>query len=136
MACEFCSYNMTIEPERIVYEDEDYIAFTAKEPAATGHCIVITKDHSEFVADIPDVKRFFTLISYLCQSIKDAVNANEIKIETRYGHDNHKIKHAHIHLMPVFADEKAASAAGAIKNADERILENLRRSQWYGTLNR
>lgn len=135
MPCEFCNYFANIEPQRIVYEDEDYMAFTAKEPLVNGHCVVIPKEHSEFLTGVPDVKRFFTFISYLCQAMKDAVNSNEVKIETRYGHDNHKIRHTHVHLIPVFINDKDAKAAESIKNADERILENLRKSQWYDTLN-
>lgn len=136
MDCEFCNYNMSIEPQRIVYEDENYIAFVAREQMARGHCIITSKEHSEFITDIEDVKRFFTLIKYLSQSIRDAVRANHIKIETRYGNDNHRIKHAHVHLIPVFLDPADASAAENIKNADEKILENLRKSQWYSTLNK
>lgn len=136
MSCEFCNYSTNIEPQRIVYEDEDYMAFTAREPICNGHCVVIPKEHSEFVTDVPDVKRFFTLISYLCQAIKDAVNSVDVKIETRYSHANHKIGHTHVHLIPSFSNESDSAKAAAIRNADERILENLRKSNWYDTLNR
>lgn len=136
MECEFCNFNMNIEPQRIVYEDEDYLAFIAREPAANGHCVIITKDHFEFISQIADVKRFFTFISYLAQSIKDAVNANHVRLEARYGSNNMKINHFHVHLIPAFLDDTSAAAAEQIKNADERILENLRKSQWYGTLNK
>ncbi len=134
MMCEFCNYFSNIEPQRIIYEDEEYMAFVARESVVNGHCIVIPKDHSEFVANVHDVKRFFTLISYLCQAIKNAVNATEIRIETLYPHSN-KISHTHVHLVPLFSDEKAAKESESIENADERILENLRKSKWYDTLN-
>lgn len=135
MTCEFCAYHMNIEPQRIVYEDEDYMAFVSKEPIVNGHCIIMPKEHAEFVTGLPDVKRFFILISYLCQAIKDAVGADHVRIETRYPHSS-QIKHTHVHLVPSFNNDEAAKAAKAIKNADERILENLRKSQWYSTLNR
>lgn len=67
MTCEFCNYFANIEPQRIVYEDEKYVAFTAREPLANGHCIVVPKDHGEFITDIKDTGRFFTLIGY-CHS--------------------------------------------------------------------
>ena len=136
MECAFCSYNMNIEPQRIVYEDENYIAFVAREPIVNGHCIIITKDHVEFVSQIDDIKRFFTLVSYLSQSIKDVVRANHIKLETRYGNDNMKIKHFHLHLIPAYLNDADAKDAEKIHNADERIPENLRKSRWYDTLNK
>ena len=135
MTCEFCNYFVSIEPQRIVYEDEDYMAFIAREPVVNGHCIVIPKEHSEFITGVPNIERFFKLISFLCQAIKDAVDASDIKIETRYGHENHKVDHTHVHLVPSFATEEGAIAAGKVKNSDERILENLRKSSWYKTLN-
>ena len=122
MNCEFCNYSMNIEPQRIVYEDEDYMAFISREPLVNGHCIIMPKEHVEFIADIEDLKRFFTLVRYLSQSIKDTVNANHIKIEMRYGNDNHKIKHAHTHLIPVFLDVEGAKLAEKIIDVDQKIL--------------
>jgi len=133
MSCEFCDYFANIEPQRIVYEDEDYMAFIAREPVCNGHCVIIPKEHSESISDVVELKRFFALISYLCQAIKDAVNAADVRIETLYSHD--KIKHTHVHLIPSFSNENDANTAESISNADEKILGNLRKSKWYNTLN-
>ncbi len=135
MDCEFCKYNMTIEPSRIVYEDEEYIAFMSKEPLINGHCVLVTKNHHEFIDEVKDLPRLFRFIGCLCQAIKDAVNANHIRLEMRYGNDNQKINHLHIHLIPAFMKDEDARFAEKISDADVKILENLRKGKWYSTLN-
>ena len=134
MECEFCSYNTTVDPSRIVYEDEEYLAFISKEPLVNGHCVLITKDHHEFISEINDLQRLFKFISYLSQAIKDAVKADHVKLETKYGSKT-SILHFHMHLIPAYLNDGEKKSAERISDSDVRILENLRKSRWYGTLN-
>ena len=117
MTCEFCRYNM-IEPERIVYEDEGFMAFT---DGTDGKCTLIPKEHAGTEETVEDPPRFRSFIQYLLRAIKAAVGADEIEVQTHPG------DHLSVTLTP--------SGGSAPKDFQEKIMWHLRDSDWYNTLN-
>lgn len=135
MECEFCNYNTTVDPGTIVYEDEEYIAFISKSPVTNGHCVLIAKGHYNFISEIKDLTRLFRFVGYLSQAIKDAVKADHVRLETLYNDNKTGSSHFSMQLIPSYTSDTDRKSAEKISDADVRILENLRKSQWYDTLN-
>jgi hypothetical protein len=51
--CIFCSIVAGDIPGRVVYEDEDTLAFLDANPLAAGHTLVVPKEHYERMNDLP-----------------------------------------------------------------------------------
>ena len=85
-------------PAHIIYEDEKTLAFLDIYPSVPGHTLVIPKNPTEFVWDLPasDYE------SLMAVSQKIAINLRG-KLPQKYVHMSvvgTDVPHAHIHLIP------------------------------------
>lgn len=96
--CIFCKIIKKEEKAKIIYEDENILAFLDKDPQTEGHTLVIPKKHFEGILDIPeDILNKIIIFS--------KIRANElsekykgIKIGFNSGTAN-EIGHFHCHII-------------------------------------
>lgn len=94
--CIFCKIANKEIPSKIIYEDEDFLAFLDIKPWVKGHTLVVPKKHYRWVWDVANPDRYFEVVSKIANHYKN-VFETEFIFSFIYGYD---IPHAHIHLLP------------------------------------
>jgi len=106
--CIFCQIVAGDIPSRIVYEDDDVLAFLDANPLAPGHTLVIPKDHHESLNDLPadtgsDV---FATLHELTSAVEAAVDAPASTVAFNNGEAaGQEVPHVHGHIVPRFSDD-------------------------------
>jgi histidine triad (HIT) family protein len=103
--CIFCRIIEGEAPARVVYEDEDTIAFLDVNPLSEGHTLVVPKDHYETLTDLPaeDGAALFEAIHRLTPEIEAAVDADASTVGFNNGvAAGQEIDHVHGHIVPRF----------------------------------
>ncbi|MDI6738202.1 MAG: HIT family protein [Nanoarchaeota archaeon] len=111
--CVFCKIAKGEIPCAKLYEDREIIAFLDIMPATKrgGHTLVIPKKHYEHVTEMPDellCKTMSVAKRVACALMKEADGVNILlnngKAAGQY------VKHAHIHVVPRYKDDKIGLA--------------------------
>jgi histidine triad (HIT) family protein len=101
--CIFCKIIKKEIPARIVYEDDNFIAFLDIKPMAPGQTQVIPKKHYRWVWEVPNAGEYFEVVKKIALAQKKAFNADIVRSQI-YGEE---IAHAHIWVWPeTVGDEK------------------------------
>lgn len=98
--CPFC--NLT-EEDRIISENETFIAKYDRYPVNEGHTLLIPKRHVGTFLELTDEERmdFFTLLSITREHLQDEFGADGYNIGINEGTAaGQSIPHLHIHIIP------------------------------------
>jgi len=99
--CIFCKIIKGEIPSYKIYEDDDYFAFLDRSQFTEGHTLVIPKNHSASVWDVPNIGDYFEVIQKLGNHIKSqGYKFVDVMI---FGRD---VPHCHVHLLPHNGDQK------------------------------
>lgn len=110
--CIFCKIAKKEIPAKIVWEDENFLAFLDVKPESKGHTLVIPKKHYRWVWDLPahacrqaggrqDIPNFGEYF----EKVREVKNLLDKKYQPKFvtvkvwGIDVH---HAHVHLIPQY----------------------------------
>jgi len=98
MECIFCKIVAGEIPSYKVYEDDKVLAFLDINPVASGHTLLIPKEHFRMMTDTPDelISHLYIRAKELMKVIKKAMNADYVVVSV-VGVD---VPHFHIHLIP------------------------------------
>jgi histidine triad (HIT) family protein len=96
--CKFCE----IASQRvIVFEDSISLGFLDHRPLFPGHTLLIPKDHSETLADLPAnlIGPFFGNVQKLAGAVERAMQAEGsfVAINNRV---SQSVPHLHVHIVP------------------------------------
>ncbi len=101
--CIFCKIINKEVPAKILYEDDDIIAFNDVHPIAPVHILIIPKKHIESVNDfgINDINLIGGMILIAKKLAQDeGIAKNGYKLLFRVGENGgQEISHVHIHLI-------------------------------------
>lgn len=106
--CIFCRIVAGEIPGRIVYEDEDTLAFLDANPLAPGHTLVIPKDHHERVTDLDDETgtAVFQTLNSLTEAVEKSVDADGTNVAFNNGEAaGQEVLHVHGHIIPRFQND-------------------------------
>ncbi len=105
--CEFCGIAAGGAPAAIVYEDDLVIGFLDRNPAATGHTLLVPKEHTTelFELDEGTTTTLFQAVRTVKTAIDDALDPVGISLFYTTGSLVGSIEHAHVHLVPRFEDD-------------------------------
>ncbi len=99
--CAFCKIANHEVAARLVFEDAVSLAFLDHRPVFPGHCLLITKDHHETLADLPAnlIGPFFANAQLLARAIELAMEAHGtfVAINNRV---SQSVPHLHVHVVP------------------------------------
>ena len=107
--CVFCKIIKGELPARVVYEDDDVIAFLDINPAAPGHTLVVPKKHYKNVLDAPDevVSKVFLVAKKIAKASLEALGAKGVNIITNAEPVAGQIvMHFHVHVIPRFKEDE------------------------------
>ena len=100
--CIFCKIVRKEIPARIVYEDDQFLAFLDIHPLAPGHVQVIPKQHYRWVWDVLNAGTYFEVVKKIAVAQKKAFNADVVRSQI-YGEE---VEHAHIWVWPEAPGDK------------------------------
>ena len=103
MDCVFCKIINGEIPSKIIYEDEELIAFDDLDPQAPIHFLVIPKKHIESTASLEEADSY--LIGKIFLAIKKiaeekGISESGYRIVNNIGEDGGQtVKHLHFHVL-------------------------------------
>ncbi|SFC17066.1 histidine triad (HIT) family protein [Halobiforma haloterrestris] len=92
-------------PARVVYEDENTLAFLDANPLAPGHTLVIPKDEYERLDDVPEdvAEDLYATIHRMVPAVEEAVDADATTVAFNNGEAaGQEVPHVHCHIVPRF----------------------------------
>lgn len=99
--CVFCQIVEKKIQARIVYEDENFMAFLDIRPLNPGHTLLIPKKHYRWVYDVPNFEEMWGVVKKVTLAIISALSP----ISVSYATLGFEIEHAHIWIIPRFKDD-------------------------------
>ncbi len=120
--CIFCEIVSRRAPGKIVYEDENYVAFLDAFPFSRGHTLVCPKKHGETIWDMneEEIGGLFRVASRVSRAVVDAVGADGFRFVQNNGEAaNQVVSHVHVHVIPVRMEEKGRFFERKQLSADE-----------------
>lgn len=111
MDCLFCKIaNKEIE-SKVLYEDDNYLAFLDIDQETEGHTLIIPKRHITDYTELTkeDYDNMFEIAKKLNPMLQEKLNKSGITMLFNYG-DAQVIKHVHLHLLPNFLVEKSTKS--------------------------
>lgn len=103
MDCLFCKIVNKEIPSKLVYEDEEIMAFHDIHPLAPIHILVIPKKHIASIVDLEKedeqlIGKIFTIINKIAKQL--GIDQKGFRVVANCGEDGgQEIKHLHFHLL-------------------------------------
>jgi histidine triad (HIT) family protein len=100
-ACKFCQIVVREIAGYVVFEDSISLAFLDNRPLFAGHTLLIPKQHSETLADLPRtlLEPFFGNVQLLARAVEQGMEAEGsfVAINNRV---SQSVPHLHVHIVP------------------------------------
>ena len=106
--CIFCKIVAGELPARIVDEDERTIAFMDIAPATRGHALVIPREHSADLLDVPaeDLAATLAAAQRLAARVGQRLGADGVNLLNACGAAAWQtVFHFHVHVIPRYSDD-------------------------------
>ena len=129
--CIFCSIVDGEIPARVVYEDDQAIAFLDANPIAPGHTLVIPKAHHERLSDMDDdtASSVFQTLYDLVGAVEAGVDADGANVGFNDGEAaGQEVPHVHGHIIPRFEGDGGSplhAVAGEEPDLSEDELDDI-----------
>ncbi len=94
--CVFCEIVAGTRPAKIVYKDEQFVAFLDIRPRSPGHTLVVPKKHERWVWEVEPQAEYWLLARRIALAQKKAFAAEAVWC-TVIGDE---VSHAHIWIYP------------------------------------
>ena len=101
--CIFCKIIAGDIPGKVVYEDDQVIAFLDINPLADGHTMVIPRAHGQHLEDFGDeaVAAVFRAVRRVAAAQREALGADATTIGINNGPAaGQVVPHLHVHIVP------------------------------------
>lgn len=98
--CIFCKIVKKEIPAKIIYENDDFIAFNDINPVSPFHALVIPKKHYKNLLEVDDVN----LLGKLMTSVQDVAKKNDLLDGFRTAintgdNGGQTVHHLHVHIL-------------------------------------
>lgn len=133
--CIFCKIVSGDAPAYKVFEDGEVIAFLDIFPWAKGHTLVVPKNHSPNIFEIPDgdAAAVMGAVRKIAPALRDTLQADGLNLLQSNGRAAWQtVDHFHMHLIPRWAGDSLVppgqSAAGdheAIEATAKKLSQQL-----------
>jgi histidine triad (HIT) family protein len=99
--CLFCRIAAGSEDAAIVLDERHAVAFLDHRPLFPGHCLLITRQHYETLADLPsdEVGPYFTTAQRLSRAVVEAMGAQGSFVALN-NVVSQSVPHLHTHVVP------------------------------------
>ncbi len=131
--CIFCKIVQKEIPSKIIFENEDNIAFLDINPISEGHAIVIPKKHYNTLEDLPDdeLSKLFQVVKKIAMLLHEKLNIDGYNVvQNNFKAAGQEINHSHVHIIPrTFGDMKirlSLPKTSATNEELDRVLSKLK----------
>ena len=103
--CIFCKIVEKKVACKLIYEDEDTMAFLDINPGAPGHTLVIPKKHYQTIFEMPDDEacKFFGTVKKISNAIDKVIQPDGVNLfQNNRSAAGQVINHIHFHIFPRF----------------------------------
>jgi histidine triad (HIT) family protein len=124
--CIFCKIVNKEIPSKIIFENEQCMAFLDISPISKGHSIVIPKNHSSTIEDIleKDLVSVFKVVKDLAIYIHKKLDTAGYNIlQNNFKPAGQVIDHFHVHIIPRNEDDNRFKIKIPREQANENELE-------------
>lgn len=99
--CAFCSIANKTADSKIVFQDEDSLAFLDSRPVFHGHCLLVPKQHFKTIMSAPDelVEKLFKNVKLLSKAVMDAMHCDGVLLIMN-NEVSQSVPHLHVHVIP------------------------------------
>ncbi len=129
--CIFCKIIEGEIPSRIVYENEDVVAFLDSSQSTPGHTLVVPRQHVKNIMEYDEdlASRVFSTIPQIARGV---LNANDQAQGINMVNNNGELAyqsvfHSHIHIIPRYNKEEGFSLymENNAENMSEEELDRI-----------
>lgn len=114
--CIFCKIVAGEIPCYKIYENDEFLVFLDVFPKTTAQMLVIPKEHTQWVWDVPNLGSYYEVAGKVARHIR-TVNGEPVR-QMVYGF---QVPHAHIQLRPGADDDLDGSQASGEKLEEWRV---------------
>lgn len=108
--CIFCKLANGVFPTNTLYEDDDFRVIFDASPATKGHVLILPKQHSANVFELPDetASKIFVLAKKIATVIKEVTGCDGVNILQNNGEiAGQTVFHLHVHIIPRYEGDTA-----------------------------
>jgi histidine triad (HIT) family protein len=111
-------------PVEVVAEDRDHLAFLAPRPARKGHVIVVRREVSDYLFDLPAEQHgaLWAFVQQVAKRIQMRLPCERVCVSVI----GWVVRHVHVHLVPTDAPGQVPGLDGPPLPADEARALALR----------
>lgn len=108
--CEFCAIAAGDRTAHVLSETEHAVGFLDENPAVEGHALVVPKPHVEelLTADEAVALGVFRSVQAVANALAGALEPAGMSVFYTSGDLVGHVSHAHVHLLPRYADDDIA----------------------------
>jgi histidine triad (HIT) family protein len=124
--CIFCKILAGELPAEIVQEDEHTVAFMDVNPWTRGHALVIPREHSPDLLEIPDedLARTGAAAKRLAQRMKERLGCDGVNLLNSCGQAAWQtVFHFHLHVIPRYEDDPLRLPGRPMEVSPEDLAE-------------
>ncbi|MFO7803524.1 MAG: HIT family protein [Desulfovermiculus sp.] len=124
--CIFCRIVQGELPSEQVYQTENVLAFLDIAPIATGHVLVVPKEHYETLWDVPDeltpeLSQVWRRVGRAVLTATQAAGLNVVM--NNYAAAGQVVPHAHWHLIPRNDGDRLLHVVQGEYDSNQRMQE-------------
>ena len=126
--CIFCKIVRNDIPSKIIYDDDETLAFLDIFPIAEGHTIVIPKKHYENIEVIPEeiLNKVIKTVKKLATLLHDKLNFVGYNIlQNNFKAAGQVVQHFHFHIIPRNFNDSRFRLAIPREQAKEEKLDQI-----------
>lgn len=119
--CIFCKIISGGIPSRTVYENDSYKAIMDVSPASRGHVIILPKNHSADIYEIPDDEAAGAMIvaKKIAAAMREALGCDGVNILQNNGEAaGQTVFHLHVHVIPRYENDTVNIKWKQLKDVD------------------
>jgi len=124
--CLFCKIAEKEISSKVVYENERVLAFLDINPLASGHTLIIPKNHAENILELSDedLVSIFRAGREVVLLLNKALKPNGFTIGVNHGKvSGQSIDHFHLHLIPRFQGDGGGSLHSVVNAPPKESLD-------------
>jgi histidine triad (HIT) family protein len=133
--CLFCKITAKEISAKIIYQNEQVVAFLDVMPRTTGHTLVIPKVHAPNILELPDaeVAPLFAAVKHVAEMLSRSLASDGITIGINQGRaSGQEVDHLHVHLLPRWHGDGGGAIQSVVnakpKESLDEIAEKIKRS--------
>lgn len=126
--CLFCKISAKEIPAKIVYEDNDALAFLDIHPRSIGHTVIISRTHTENIitADSALIAKLFLTTKRVTGMLQDTLRPEGFTIGINHGSiSGQTVPHLHVHVIPRYEGDGGGSIHSVVNSPSLLSLDEV-----------